>query len=396
MEFPLLIVTIIVVMSILLVPIVIRTGVPLLLLFLSIGMFLGVDGPGGIRFENFEVAYMASSGALAVILFAGGLETPLADLRKAGLPALLLATFGVLITAITVAIMTHWILGFPLPLALLLGAVVGSTDAAATFLLLQQSDIDLEGNVKETLIIESGLNDPMAIFLTLTFVTWVNVGEPLSWELAATALPKLLVQLGGGIVAGGIGGWILTALVNRIRLPDGLYPTFCLAGALMVFAATQLMAASGFLAIYLIGIVMRARIQRSLQITRDFHDGLSWLAQVLLFLMLGLLVTPSLFGAAIWQGLVVAAVLMLLARPLATVLCLMPCGIPVRHQIYLSWVGLRGAVPIFLAIIPVVTPGPVTLDFFNIVFVVVVASLVLQGWTVVAAAHGLGLVRQKT
>lgn len=377
--------------SILLTPLSTRVGAPLLLLFLAVGMLIGEDGPGGVLFDDFALAYELGSIALALILFSGGLDTPKTDIRKAAAPALVLATLGVVLTATGIGIVAAWVFSWSLAQGLLLGAVIGSTDAAATFLLLQQRGIRLQGRVRETILVESGLNDPMAIFLTIAFVSLVDQGIAFSWSIAPGLLPGLCLQFGVGAAAGLAGGCILAWLIDCISLPTGLYPPFALAGALGLFAATQLAGGSGFLALYLCGIVLRSCVNYPAERIINFHEALAWLSQIIMFLMLGLLVTPHDLDATLIPALIIAAVLMFAARPLAVVLCSVPFGFSLREIGYIGWVGLRGAVPIFLAIIPVISPGPTTESFFNVVFVIVIASLLLQGWTIPLVARWLGV-----
>lgn len=370
--------------GILLSPLALRTGAPLLLFFLAIGMLVGEDGPGGYDFNNFQLAYDLGSVALAVILLSGGLETKMGDLRKAWAPALLLASLGVCLTTAIVGGAVMLAMGQPADRALLAGAVIGSTDAAATFMLLQQRAINLVGRGKETILIESGLNDPFAIFLTMAFVTIVDFGtESLGWPTALL----FVSQIGLGTLLGLAGGFGLAWLVNRINLLPGMHSVFVLSGGLLLFEVTAWLGGSGFLAVYLCGIIFAARCGQSVERILNFHGAMAWLGQIGLFLMLGLLVTPRDLPAALPTALVIAAVLIFVARPLATLICLTPLRFPLRQQLFIGWVGLRGAVPIFLAIIPVISPGPVTVDFFNEVFVVVIASLVLQGWTIGPAAR---------
>jgi cell volume regulation protein A len=374
--------------SILLTPLSARIGAPLLLLFLLLGMLAGEEGPGQVSVEEFDLVYQVGSIALAVIVFAAGLSTPLATVRKGAAPAAALATLGVALTAAVVGAVAVLVLGFPLFEGLLLGAVVSSTDAAATFLVLQQRAIELKGRNKETILVESGINDPTAIFLTTVLVTLVDSGAGhLSWSV----LHIFVLQLGFGAAAGLVGGYVLARLADRLHLDPGLEPVFVLSGALILFTGTQLAGGSGFLAVYLCGLLFAHLRGHRAERTIHFHDGLAWLAQIVLFLMLGLLVTPSELPADLWQAGIVALTLMFVARPLATIVCLAPLGFSFREQAFVGWVGLRGAVPIFLAIIPVISPGPVTVEFFHIVFIVVIASLVLQGWTVPWLARRLGL-----
>lgn len=377
-----------VLLSVLVSPLANRTGAPILLIFLGIGMLAGQDGPGGFEFNDFVLAYDVGSVALTVILFAGGLGTRLTDIRVCWGPALALATLGVFITMGVVGIAV-WLFGVPFWLALLLGAVIGSTDAAATFLLLQGRGIRLRGRVTETIVVESGFNDPMAIFLTIALVGFVSAGGgTLSWTLAQT----FILQLGVGILAGILGGLALAATINRLPLASGLSAVLALAGALALFGGTQLLGGSGYLAVYLCGVLLMERAAAShrqeLQVT---HDSLAWLSQIVMFLLLGVLVTPNELTGEVLAAAGVAGVLLFIARPLAVALCLAPFAFSRNERLFIAWVGLRGAVPIFLAIIPVVSLRSVDDNFFNVVFMVVIASLVLQGWTIPWLARRLDL-----
>jgi len=387
-ELPLLIGAGLVLLSVLVSPLATRLGAPILLVFLGIGMLVGQDGPGGYAFNDFELAYDIGSVALAVILFAGGLGTRLKDIRVCWGPALALATVGVALTAAIIG-GAAWLYGVPLLVALLLGSVVGSTDAAATFLLLQGRGIKLRGRVMETIVVESGLNDPMAIFLTIVFVTFVDAGGgALSWELAQT----FALQIGLGAAAGIGGGLTLAWLINRLGLASGLSAVMALAGAVSLFAGTQLIGGSGYLAVFLCGVGLMDRMRGPRRDELDMtHASLAWLSQILMFLMLGLLVTPHELVSEASSAAAIAFVLIFVARPLAVAITLAPFDYALRERVFIGWVGLRGAVPIFLAIIPVVSPGPVDVNFFNIVFMVVIASLVLQGWSLPWLARRLGL-----
>jgi cell volume regulation protein A len=255
-------------------------------------------------------------------------------------------------------------------------------------MLLQQRQIHLKGNNKETILLESGINDPFAIFLTLLLLSIVDYGvESVGWP----TLGIFASQIGLGTVFGLGGGLGLVWLINRIKLSPGLYPVFVLSGGLLLFGITAWPGGSGFLAVYICGVIIRARAKRPIERTVNFHEAMAWLSQIGLFLMLGLLVTPRDLPADIPGGLIVAAILMFVARPLAVIPCLAPLGFSFREQLFVGWVGLRGAVPIFLAILPVISPGPITVQLFNTVFVVVIASLVLQGWTIPLAGKVFGV-----
>lgn len=389
LELSLLIGAALVLLSIVVSPLANRFGAPILLVFLAIGMLVGQDGPGGVEFNDFNVAYEVGSIALAVILFSGGLGTSVAAIKQCWGPAVVLATFGVLLTAGAVGLGV-WLLGEPLLIAMLLGSVIGSTDAAATFLLLRSRGVQLRGRVMETIVVESGLNDPMAIFLTVVFVGLVDSGaDQVSWDVLQT----FVMQLGIGGIAGIVGGLGLARLLDRLPLEAGLYAVLALAGALALFVGVQLLGGSGYLTVYLAGIVLMHSLRDAKRTELEHtHNSLAWLSQIIMFLMLGLLVNPSELGAEAAGAGVVALLLMFVARPIAIAICLAPFRFSWRERLFIAWVGLRGAVPIFLAIIPVISSGPIEVPFFNIVFIVVVASLACQGWTIPWLARRLKLV----
>jgi cell volume regulation protein A len=365
-----------------------RIGAPLLLVFLGLGMLAGIDGPGGIEFDDFRATYLVGNVALALILFDGGLRTPREAFRIAMWPALSLATVGVLVTALIAGAAAVYILDFSLLQGLLVGATVASTDAAAVFLLLHTRGTEIKRRVSATLEIESGVNDPMAIFLTVTCVELL-----LSPDMAFTGHFALsfAIQMVGGAAIGILGGMFLVFLINRIEIAAGLYPILAAAIALVIFASAQIIDASGFLAVYLAGLVMGNQRHRAQQVISRFHDGLAWLAQITMFLLLGLLATPSEMISNIGDELAIAVVLIVVARPLAVWISLLPFRFPWQEQVFISWVGLRGAVPIFLASIPVIAGVTQGIEYFNVAFVVVIASLIVQGWTVSRAARLLGL-----
>ena len=391
MELAILFCSLVVFATFALMPLAHKAGAPILLVVLGLGMLLGVDGPGGIRFYSYQTGFNLGSIALAIILFAGGLETERGVIRSARNSSIMMATVGVLVTALVVGLFATYVLGMPPLVGLLLGATVASTDAAATFLLIQQSKRDIGDRVKNTLVLESGLNDPMAIFLVVALTTMVNGALPTSIGEVGGFFLFLVAQIGLGLLGGIGGGRILTFLIDRMTLPNGTYPAMALAGALVIYSAVALVGGSGFLAVYFVGIAIRNRLRRPLDNILNFNEALQWISQMALFLMLGLLVAPSHLLKDIWAALAVAGVLMFIARPLAVMLSIGWMGFSFKENVFLSWVGLRGAVPVLLAIYPVITPGPVTIEFFNIVFVIVVTSLIAQGWTIVPLAHLLRL-----
>lgn len=372
-----------------------RIGAPLLLVFLVLGMLFGEEGPGGIVFNNFHAAYMLGSLALAIILFDGGLRTPRASFRLAQWPSLVLATGGVLLTAALTGAFSMWALGlFTWIEGLLVGSIIASTDAAAVMFLLQAHNARLEERVKATLEVESGLNDPMAIFLTLVCIELLiaaNGAFTFTWEAAVPFLTMFALQIAGGAVAGIAGGYTLLWLVNRLNLASGLYPVMALAFALFVFAGAQILGMSGFLAVYLTGLILGNYRHRATQLINRFQDGLAWLSQIVMFLVLGLLVTPSALLPNLIPALAIAVFLIVVARPLAVLACLLPFRVNWPERIFISWVGLRGAVPIFLGTLPILAGVEGADEFFTVAYVVVVTSLIVQGWTVGPAARYLGL-----
>lgn len=355
-----------------------RLGAPLLLVFLILGMLAGEDGLGGLHFSNYRVTFAVGSVALAIILFEGGLKMPRDVARLVGLPAFSLATLGVLITAAIVALLAVWIGGRTPLEGLLVGAVLASTDAAAVFMLLHGRGQAINRRVTGTLEMESGINDPVAVLLTLICIELV--GHPdlnVGWFVAK----EFLLELTGGVVFGIGGGLALRVLLERLELSLGLYPVLAAASVLTVFAGANLVGGSGFLAVYLMGVMLASAPHRAQQVISRFLDGLAWLAQITMFLLLGLLVTPSALLGDLGFALVVAFGLIFVARPMAVYLCLAPFRFDWREKGYIAWVGLRGAVPIFLASMPILAGLPNAQSYFNIAFVAVLASLVVQGWT---------------
>ena len=369
-----------------------RVGAPLLLVFLGLGMLAGEDGPGGLDFDDFEAAYTIGAVSLAIVLFDGGLRTTLDTLRSASWPSLVLATVGVVLTAAITGLAARWLFDIGWIESLLVGSIVASTDDAAVFFLLHLHGTNLVKRLRATLEAESGLNDPMAVFLTVTFVELLLSGnQPVTWPLVGDLVLVFLLQIIGGGLIGVLGGYTLVELINRLKLASGLYPILALSGALLVFGSAQVLGASGFLAAYLCGIVVGNRRHRARQLIERFEDGVAWLSQIVMFVMLGLLVTPSQLLDHLGAAVATAVVLMFVARPVAVVLCLAPFRFAWREHAFVSWVGLRGAVPIFLGTIPVLADLPGARDYFDVAFVVVLTSLLVQGWTVGLSARLLNV-----
>ena len=363
-----------------------RLGVPFLLVFLLAGMVAGEDGLGGIDFDDVPLSFLFGNLALAVILLDGGLRTRLETFRVGLRPALVLASVGVAVTAAATGAFATWVLDIDWRLGLLLGAIVASTDAAAVFSLLKVSGLRLNDRIGATLEIESGVNDPMAIFLTMTLILVVQTGMvPASSGLAM----EFLRQFGLGALAGIAAGMLLAASARWWSVGEGLAAILIAAAGVGVFALTNLIGGSGFLAVYLFGLVAGHRWPGGHGEMLRAMDGLAWLSQSVLFLLLGLLVTPSELPQLLGAALAIAVFLILVARPVAVVLCLAPFRFTLAETAYVAWVGLRGAVPIVLALFPLLAGVQQARLLFNVAFVVVLVSLLVQGTTVAFAARRL-------
>ncbi|MFS8038184.1 potassium/proton antiporter [Xanthobacter sp. AM11] len=361
-----------------------RFGAPILLVFLLIGVAAGEGGPGGLHFDNYWVTYMVGSAALAVILFDGGLRMRIASMRGALAPALALSTIGVVFTAVLVALVAGPLLGISFMESFLVGAIVASTDAAAVLFLVRAQGLQLDRRVGSVVEIESATNDPAAVFLTVLLVELLtsNLSDP--GLLVALGVVRELVV---GAVVGVAAGLALVGLLNRVDLPGGLHPVLVVGVAVLVFAVTSLLHGSGFLAVYLAGLVLGNRPVRAIASITSFLDTVTWLCQIVMFVMLGLLVSPQKIVEVALPALGVAAFLILVGRPAAVFLCLAPFRFSTKEKTFISWAGLRGAVSIFLATIPMLAHLPGAEVFFNVAFAVVLVSLILHGWTMAWAAR---------
>ncbi|MGD9845399.1 MAG: potassium/proton antiporter [Variibacter sp.] len=362
-----------------------RFGAPLLLIFLLIGVFAGESGPGGIKFHDVGIAFTVGSIALALILFDGGLRTRFQAFKNVLAPAGLLATAGVLITAALIAPVAFIALDLSWTESLLIGAVIGSTDAAAVFFLIHTRGLRLRPRVAATLEVESGTNDPFAIFLTIILVEILTQGHGSYGEAVAELSVRALV----GMALGLLGGQAVVGVMNRLGLPQGLHAPFVATAALVIFGATEAAHGSGYLAAYVAGMIVGNRPTRAHNAIITFLDAVTWLAQIVMFVILGLLVFPERLVSSLVPALLVAFVLTFIARPAAVFLCLWPFRYAWREKIFISWVGLRGAVGIFLASIPLLVGMPKAYIYFDVAFVVVLISLLVQGWTLAPAARRL-------
>jgi cell volume regulation protein A len=367
-----------------------RFGAPLLLLFLGIGLLAGTDGLG-IEFTNNYLAYILGSIALAVILFDSGFGTPVQAFKLAAIPSLTLASIGVLMTAALVAVASMWLLNFKWLEGMLLGSIVASTDAAAVFFLLRIGGINIRDKVRSTLEVESGTNDPMAIFLTIALVEVLASGERYH-GINIGMLAMFVQQMGLGVILGLLGGMMIVLIVGKLETDRGLTPIFVLALALLVFSATGAVGGSGFLAVYVAGIYAGNRKLPGYASVKRFQDGMTWLAQIIMFLVLGLLATPSQFPAIAVPAVLLALFLIFIARPLAIWLSLLPYDYTQQEIGFVAWVGLRGAVSILLAIMPILGGLENGQVYFNTAFIIVLVSLLLQGWTIKPVAKKLGLI----
>lgn len=356
-----------------------RFGIPALLIFLGIGMIAGSDGLNIIFFDDYELAQYLGIIALAYILFSGGLDTDWEKVRPIAVPGALLSTVGVLVSALVVGFIATLILDISIYQGILLGAIISSTDAAAVFSVLRSRDIGFKGRLQELIEFESGTNDPMAILLTIGMIQWITIPETNFLSLLGLFSSQMILGLVFGYLFGKAAIWI----INHINLDiDGLYQVLALAFAPLVYAITDLLGGSGFLAAYITGLVMGNSTLVHKHSLMNFFDGIGWLMQIGMFLTLGLLVFPTEIIAVSGTGIIVALILIFLARPISIFATLLFSKFSVSEKLLVSWVGLRGAVPIILATFPLVAGLDQAELFFSIIFFVVVISVVVQGTTI--------------
>ncbi|MAO95187.1 MAG: potassium/proton antiporter [Citromicrobium sp.] len=366
-----------------------RFGLPALIGFLCLGMLAGVDGPGGIAFDDYLLTQGVGIACLIFILFSGGIDTDWRDVRRVATPALVLATGGVLVSAGIMTVAAILLLGFSPYQGFLLGAIIASTDAAAVFAILRSTGLDLHGDVPALIEVESGSNDPMAIFLVGAALMFITVPD----FSPITLVPQFLLQMVLGAAVGVAAGYLLPEILKRSQYRHGgLAFVVSIAAALIAYGLASVMGGNGFLAAYVAGLTAGNRTYRARAIVSTFQDGLAWLAQVVMFLTLGLLITPSNLTGVIVPGLAITFILMFIARPVSVFVCLAPFRqFGWRAKLFVSWAGLRGAGPIVLATFPIVAGVPSAFAIFNIVFFVVLLSSIIQGPTINWLANRLGL-----
>jgi potassium/hydrogen antiporter len=367
-----------------------NAGIPTLILFIGIGMLSGTDGLGDIYFDNAELVQSVGLIALIYILFAGGLDTNWNIVKPAFKNATLLATLGVLITAFAIGYFTYFFLGFSLLEGMLIGAIISSTDASAVFSIIGSRDVKLKGDIKPLLELESGSNDPMAVFLTIAVTSLITGDESNPVNL----MLLFFLQMGVGAIVGlGIGKAILYFLRRFTLSYEGFYPVFILASAALVYGLADLLQGSGFLAVYIAGVMLGTNEFKYKDSIKRFFEGFSWLGQICMFITLGLFVFPSEIFPIIGIGLALSAFIIFVARPLSVFISLAFSKYNFREKTFISWVGLKGAVPIILATYPLVEKLPDANEIFNIVFFIVVTSVLIQGWSLPAVARFLKLIR---
>ncbi len=363
-----------------------RFGVPALIVFLGIGMLAGADGPGGIYFDDPRLAQILGIIALNFILFSGGLDTKWQSVKPVLYQGLSLSTIGVLVTAILTGLFAHWMLGLTLIEGLLLGSIVSSTDAAAVFSILRGRGVGLKGNLRPALELESGSNDPMAYFLTTSFIALALLPDSSAWTL----IPTFFMQMSIGGAMGYVLGKLMIRLINKINLEvDGLYPVLLVAFIFFTYSATELLYGNGFLSVYIAAVVLGNASFIHKKSLLKFFDASAWLMQIVMFLTLGLLVFPSEMVASLLPGLAISVFIILVARPVAVFLSLALSKLRIKDKIFISWVGLRGAVPIVFATYPLIAGLEKASMIFNIVFFISVLSVTLQGTTLSLVAKML-------
>lgn len=356
-----------------------RFAIPVLLLFLAIGMFAGSEGVGGLAFDDAQMAKSIGIVALIFIIFSGGFDTNWKETKSVMWPGVLLSTAGVLITAVITGCFAVYILKFSFLEGMLLGSIVSSTDAAAVFSILRSKRISLKSPLKPLLEFESGSNDPMAVFLTVGFISMLTV----KGMSIAALIPRFILDMGMGAFIGYLMARFIIVLINRLKLEyEGLYPVIMISLVLLTYVIAVFLKGNGFLAVYIAGLMLGQAEFPNKKMIMKFHDGLAWLMQIVMFVTLGLLVFPSHIVPLMGAGLLLTLLLMVIARPVSVFLCLLPFKMSIWKKTLIAWVGLRGSVPIILATFPFMAGVPQADIIFNVVFFVVFASVLIQGTSI--------------
>jgi cell volume regulation protein A len=356
-----------------------KFAIPVLLIFLTIGILAGSEGLGGLYFNNAQLAKSIGIVALIFIIFSGGFDTNWKETRSVVWPGIILSTAGVLLTAIITGFFAVYILKFSLLQGLLLGSIVSSTDAAAVFSILRSKRISLKKPLKQLLELESGSNDPMAVFLTVGFISVLTVKNMTILAL----IPRFILDMGMGALTGYLMAKFILFFIKRLKLEyEGLYPVIMLSFVLMTYTVAVFLKGNGILAVYITGLMLGQVDFPNKRMIMRFHDGLAWLMQIVMFVTLGLLVFPSHIVPFIGSGLLLTLLLMVVARPVSVFLCLLPFNMTIQKKAMVAWVGLRGSVPIILATFPFMAGIPQAGTIFNIVFFVVIASVFIQGTSI--------------
>ncbi|MDR0911034.1 MAG: potassium/proton antiporter [Methanobrevibacter sp.] len=368
-----------------------HAGIPVLLVFLVLGMFMGSEGPVGIYFDNYTYVQYICVFALTIILFSGGLDTDIKEAKPIAKSGIALGTIGVLITAITTGLFIHFILGFDLIASLLIGSIISSTDVSAVISIFRTNKLKLKHRLEHLIEFESAVNDPMANILTLSFVHLMLHPKTSIFEIILSLIQALVI----GTIFGFISGKLSVKFINKINLETkGLYPVILIAIALLSFSVSEIVGGSGFLAVYISSLLIGNSAIVSKKAMVSFFDGLAWLMQIIMFIILGLVVFPSELIPSALTSLIIAVGLILIARPLAVYLCMLPSNYNFKEKLFISWTGIKGAVPIVFATYPLVAGIKNSLFIFNIVFFITIISILLQGSTIKILAKKLKLIQE--
>jgi len=392
LEYILLIIAVLIILSIVISRYTYNLGTPTLLIFLAVGMIAGSEGLGNIYFDDYRLSQNVGVIALVIILFSGGLNTKWQSVKNQITNAIVLSTAGVFLTAIFAAAFMYFVLEFDLLTCLLIGSIISSTDAAAVFSILESQRIKIKGGLSPLLQVESGSNDPMAIFLTIGTIQIITSPDSGIGSILLLFVKQMSIGFGLSFAS----GLILVQFINRHKfIYDGFYPVFLLASTFLVFSLASTLGGSGYLAVYISGLILGKYEFIHKRSSLRFFDGLAWLSQICMFVVLGLLAFPSQLIPVIGTGLIVSAFLILIARPASVFLTMVFSKFNFKEKVFISWVGLRGSIPIILGTFPLVAGIENANMIFNMVFFIVITSVVIQGWSIPKVATYLGLAEKE-